>query len=178
MVFAGISCGDDDRKDPADAQEEVSPEITSACEPACDDGEFCNGVEACVDSECRAGDPPCTGNETCDEDEDRCEAGGPPEGDPYLDALDKHFGHDLHMQEVDGCGECHHDTPSTAERSCIECHNRVEGAFSAEHGAFVPKLKDAMHAPETDSGKKGCRYCHDPATDDGLWLCSHCHLDF
>jgi hypothetical protein len=55
----------------------------------CDDGLFCNGVEACYDGTCFADQAIvcpddgtfCNGNEYCNEDEDRCDSLGDPCGD-------------------------------------------------------------------------------------------------
>jgi IgGFc binding protein len=52
----------------------------------CNDGDFCNGTETCVDScSCEPGEDPCpddglycTGDESCDETNDLCEASGDP----------------------------------------------------------------------------------------------------
>jgi hypothetical protein len=51
-------------------------EATTACtaDVDCDDGEYCNGQEACVDGQCEAGPAPCVeGEESCSEDNDSCE---------------------------------------------------------------------------------------------------------
>jgi len=42
------------------------------CTPACDDGLFCNGQEACVAGVCQSGPAPCSGGQTCDEGSDSC----------------------------------------------------------------------------------------------------------
>ncbi len=44
----------------------------SACEPACDDGVYCNGRERCEGGACVAGSPPCAISEVCDETRARC----------------------------------------------------------------------------------------------------------
>ncbi|MCZ7684964.1 MAG: hypothetical protein M5U28_41800 [Sandaracinaceae bacterium] len=44
----------------------------SACEPACDDGVYCNGRERCEGGACVAGSPPCAISEVCDEARARC----------------------------------------------------------------------------------------------------------
>ena len=46
--------------------------VDDSCGDGCDDGDFCNGVEACADGECAAGASPCSANQTCDEESDRC----------------------------------------------------------------------------------------------------------
>jgi len=54
--------------------------IGDACDPlrdcssdsVCDDGEFCNGVEACVSGVCESGADPCTTEEVCIENYDQC----------------------------------------------------------------------------------------------------------
>ncbi|MCP4715751.1 MAG: PKD domain-containing protein, partial [Deltaproteobacteria bacterium] len=38
----------------------------------CEDGEFCNGEEACIEGQCVTGDAPCADNEVCIEDEQAC----------------------------------------------------------------------------------------------------------
>ncbi|MFC1591314.1 hypothetical protein ACFL43_02195 [Thermodesulfobacteriota bacterium] len=38
----------------------------------CDDGNFCNGEETCVDSTCQAGSDPCEAGEVCDEALEQC----------------------------------------------------------------------------------------------------------
>ena len=68
------------------------------------------------------------------------------------------------------CETCHHTQPNAAGKACTQCHSRDEGQYSAKLAAFVPKLKEAMHNPDT-----GCRGCHDETTDDGLWDCKMCH---
>lgn len=52
-------------------------EVRRADEPCggtCDDGEYCNGLETCVDDECVSGDDPCDEDDQCDEDNDVCQA--------------------------------------------------------------------------------------------------------
>ena len=86
------------------------------------------------------------------------------------------FNRELHgcvtgaTEGLDECMACHHEQPNAANQACIACHSRTEGHFSAKLDAFVPRLKDAMHNPDS-----GCRSCHDETTDDGLWQCSMCH---
>ncbi|MBI1825458.1 MAG: DUF4382 domain-containing protein [Planctomycetes bacterium] len=48
------------------------PAGATQCESECDDGLFCNGLEVCVDGECRAGISPCTTNQSCDEETNEC----------------------------------------------------------------------------------------------------------
>lgn len=43
-----------------------------AIDADCDDGHYCNGVEACAGSLCVAGPAPCTGELNCDETSDSC----------------------------------------------------------------------------------------------------------
>ena len=40
----------------------------------CDDGQFCTGMETCVNEACQEGSSPCTAGETCDEINDVCDA--------------------------------------------------------------------------------------------------------
>ena len=81
------------------------------------------------------------------------------------------FNHEQHQAAVDNeCTTCHHTKPNAAEQACYTCHRRDEGRFSKNFAAFVPKLKEVMHNPDT-----GCRACHDETTDDDLWDCSQCH---
>ena len=83
------------------------------------------------------------------------------------------FNHEQHQLAVDNeCTTCHHEEPDAAETACNTCHNRHEGHFSKKFAAFVPKLKEAMHNPDS-----GCRACHDETTDDGLWNCGACHTE-
>ncbi len=49
----------------------------NCCDPPCDDGDFCNGLELCVDGACASGAPPCSAEE-CDESADRCSTGPVP----------------------------------------------------------------------------------------------------
>lgn len=42
------------------------------CDAGCDDGQFCNGSESCLEDECRPGTAPCSAEQTCDEESDRC----------------------------------------------------------------------------------------------------------
>ncbi len=53
------------------------PEST-ACEvdADCRDALFCNGLEACVDGACVAGESPCNEAQVCNEDQDSCDAPG------------------------------------------------------------------------------------------------------
>ena len=51
----------------------------------CDDGDYCNGLETCVDGQCIAGAPVdcdngayCDGEETCNVDSNQCESSGDP----------------------------------------------------------------------------------------------------
>ncbi len=81
------------------------------------------------------------------------------------------FDHEQHKAAADNdCSICHHQKPNAAKKACHKCHNRDEGRFSKKFAAFVPKLKEAMHDPDS-----GCRGCHDETTEDGLWDCSQCH---
>ena len=54
---------------PAPAPEEAPGCINDA---DCDDGNFCNGIEQCIDGECEAATPPCNENEICMEDDQQC----------------------------------------------------------------------------------------------------------
>jgi len=45
---------------------------TTGCAEACDDGDFCNGVERCVAGACVDGEPPCVGELRCDAENERC----------------------------------------------------------------------------------------------------------
>ncbi|MBO6940154.1 MAG: hypothetical protein JJ863_34600 [Deltaproteobacteria bacterium] len=38
----------------------------------CDNGDFCDGADTCIDGTCTGGDSPCVGMSTCDESMDRC----------------------------------------------------------------------------------------------------------
>ncbi len=49
--------------------------------PCTEDGNFCNGVEACVDGFCASPGTPCAEGETCDEDTDECYTACPTEGE-------------------------------------------------------------------------------------------------
>jgi|GEM_PF-4641177 len=81
------------------------------------------------------------------------------------------FDHKLHEAAVDGeCTSCHHPEPDSANQACHMCHSRLEGRFSKKFNAFVPRLKDVMHNPDS-----GCRACHDDTDDEGLWQCKVCH---
>jgi hypothetical protein len=81
------------------------------------------------------------------------------------------FDHEQHQVAVDNeCTTCHHEEPNAAETACHTCHDRREGNFSKKYAAFVPKLKEVMHNPDS-----GCRACHDETTEDGLWNCNQCH---
>ncbi len=42
----------------------------TTCDPTCDDGLFCNGIESCSNGNCQPGTPPCAG--LCNEDNDSC----------------------------------------------------------------------------------------------------------
>ncbi len=57
--------------------------LRAVCDPAsgcidepragpCDNGEYCDGADTCVDGTCTGGDSPCVGMSTCDEGSDRC----------------------------------------------------------------------------------------------------------
>jgi hypothetical protein len=82
------------------------------------------------------------------------------------------FNHEQHQLAVDNeCTTCHHEAPNAAEAACHSCHSRQEGRFSETFAAFVPRLKEAMHNPDS-----GCRACHDESTEDGLWDCGQCHV--
>ncbi|MBX3394477.1 MAG: VCBS repeat-containing protein [Phycisphaerae bacterium] len=50
---------------------ELAACVTCLNDLACSDGQFCNGVEHCLNGECVAGDPPCPA-ELCDEVNDTC----------------------------------------------------------------------------------------------------------
>ncbi|MEM7586183.1 MAG: S8 family serine peptidase [Acidobacteriota bacterium] len=50
----------------------ATADFSAPCDPACDDGLFCNGVETCVAGSCQPGTSPCLGAQTCDEAADQC----------------------------------------------------------------------------------------------------------
>ena len=57
----------------------------------CDDGQYCNGAETCVDHACQAGSNPCpddgiycNGTEDCNEDTDQCTHSGDPCTPPLI----------------------------------------------------------------------------------------------
>lgn len=74
---ADDNCPSVNNPDQADADGDC---IGDACECAaaqdCDDGMFCNGVEACTDGECVAGSAACAADQACDEIAKQCAAPG------------------------------------------------------------------------------------------------------
>lgn len=78
-----------------------------ACESSedCSDGNYCNGYEVCENGSCEEGPGPCNDTQTCNEDDDICEGGGPnpghvanscsadepDSGDSSIDSLDQDF---------------------------------------------------------------------------------------
>lgn len=60
-----------------DAAADTTPPVACEADGDCDDGRFCNGVEACGAGRCAAGSAPCGAGESCDEAEARCDAVGP-----------------------------------------------------------------------------------------------------
>ncbi|MCB9604579.1 MAG: hypothetical protein H6720_30030 [Sandaracinus sp.] len=63
-----LACGDDDMPMPgADAGPDAS-----TCDEVCDDGDFCNGLERCVDGACSPGIAPCPPPLRCDAVAERC----------------------------------------------------------------------------------------------------------
>jgi hypothetical protein len=75
---APVGCGDDDAGEPDASTDGGSSQCTGDDE--CDDGVFCNGVEACAPEDpgsdttgCVASETgPCMTGQTCSEDDDRC----------------------------------------------------------------------------------------------------------
>lgn len=44
----------------------------AGCSEVCDDGDFCNGLERCVEGACVDGEPPCPAALRCDAENERC----------------------------------------------------------------------------------------------------------
>ncbi|MFO0687031.1 MAG: MopE-related protein [Sandaracinus sp.] len=68
-TVAGCGGGDTPAADAGGNEASVSE--TGAC-GACDDGQFCNGVETCNGGRCTPGTSPCMASQSCDEAMDRC----------------------------------------------------------------------------------------------------------
>lgn len=60
----------------------------SACTSSedCNDGVYCNGYEMCDNGTCTDGVPPCSADQTCDEEDDLCHGGGPNPGHALSEA--------------------------------------------------------------------------------------------
>lgn len=83
-VFSGAGCGAKsalriDESDDEEEREEITPPPRECdSDVVCDDGEFCNGAESCVDGYCEEGEPVlCPEGDDChmfycDETSDRC----------------------------------------------------------------------------------------------------------
>ena len=107
------SCGDED----TNRCEEPS------CDPPCDDGVYCNGVESCVEDECVQGTPVdcddslyCNGVGTCNEDSNSCDAGNAPCQEPLVC-----------NENTNTCEEPTCDTPCDNGVYCDGLESCVEG---------------------------------------------------
>ncbi|RJO64124.1 MAG: VCBS repeat-containing protein, partial [Myxococcales bacterium] len=91
--------------------------VIPSCETGCDDGQFCNGVETCVEGECASFDPPCTTSElpACDEGQNTC-----------VECL-----HPAHCDDVDPCtfDQCN-------ENACV--HGVRDEVLSFEPVSTIP----------------------------------------
>ena len=83
VVVAAFGCYPEDPVD--ESVYAVGSGSSPDCDPPCDDGFFCNGVETCNDGVCELGSAPdcddgqwCNGAEWCDEAADQCASGTPP----------------------------------------------------------------------------------------------------
>lgn len=93
---------------------------------ACSDGQFCNGVEHCVNGQCEAGAPPCPA-EQCDEVTDSCLAQVQPWMGEAVSNLDSGeqtrfalglLKFDANLEENQGLG------PIFNQSACGACHNQ------------------------------------------------------
>jgi hypothetical protein len=83
----------------------------------CDNRIFCDGAETCVDEECVDGDPPCTEDEVCNEDDGVCTTACEEDADCDDDDL----------CTVDACVTLDPDTPGgTCLYTAVECDEGFE----------------------------------------------------
>ncbi len=134
-------------------------EGTQTCEECaedvdCDDGEFCNGAEVCMNGECQPGTPPC---DNCDEDTDTCPiALQPAAGEPVLglsqDLIDRFNAgkvkFDTVLQPAAGLG------PIFNQNSCGACHNAggLGGSGTILVTRFGEATKDGFNSLEQYGG--------------------------
>lgn len=126
----------------------IARDSSVAC-PSCDDGEYCNGQEACIEGSCAAGTPPCD-TRTCDEDADRC-------CEPSDEVA---CGDDGNVHAVDTCGNegavtktCAGDCVSGACR-CIVYVNT--GGSDDNDGTAWAGAKRSVSAGITTASANGC----------------------
>ncbi|MGB2986603.1 MAG: PKD domain-containing protein [Phycisphaerae bacterium] len=111
------TCGASDQ----DAVRVVAVAYECEDDAVCDDGEFCNGAETCVDHWCVDGTAPCGPDQVCDEESDQC-----------VDCLeDAHCDDDLFCNGeetcvdhwcVDGTAPCDPDQVCDEESGeCVDC---------------------------------------------------------
>ncbi|HJL14138.1 MAG TPA: MopE-related protein, partial [Sandaracinaceae bacterium LLY-WYZ-13_1] len=124
IAAALVGCGDDpvgvDAGTNEDAAVDGGPEVTVCARTAdCDDGVFCNGQELCRPGEpgagedgCLAGEAPCTGSQTCNEMEARCDSDCAAEPDADGD------GHDAVNCGGDDCDDADPEVFAGAEERC------------------------------------------------------------
>ncbi|MCH7884912.1 MAG: right-handed parallel beta-helix repeat-containing protein, partial [Planctomycetes bacterium] len=110
----------------------------------CDDGQFCNGSEACVNNACVAGSSPCAVDETCDDNTNACVATEPP------CSVDADCADSRYCNGVELCvaGACVAGTnPCPAGQRCIEttdtCEDLAAGAWTPPIG--IPEPSFGIH---------------------------------
>lgn len=120
--------------------DELAACVTCLNDAQCSDGQFCNGVEHCVNGQCEAGDPPCPA-EDCDEVTDSCAAQVQPwmgesvasltasEQTRFTLGLQKF---DVNLEDAQGLG------PIFNQSACGACHN--QGALGGTGSTTVTRF--------------------------------------
>ena len=156
-----------------------SLEVSSCSSGAdCDDGQFCNGTEICVDEICHGGTPPacsddglfCNGSEFCDEPRNTCSHTGTP-----------CVGESECVEETDLCEplNCGDGTCALGE----DCSNCPEDCISAENGScndcFKGKCDGVCHPAKDGPNCADClvNYCCGDGTCEGAESPENCMLD-
>ncbi len=171
---AAMTGAETDQGNPlADASDTADYRLICVCleDSDCDDGQWCNGEETCVQDECVPGDPPCpddgvycNGEETCNEQNDQCGNSGNPCSDDglYCNGEEEcNEGADSCDHSGDPCREIYCDAPATCVEATDECIS--DGTPCLDDGIFCNGDEYCDH------DISDCVHSGDPCGDDRQW---------
>ncbi len=154
-LLALAGCGDDAMPTP-DAG-------GCANDDACSDGLYCNGEERCESGVCEPGTSPCTGDEVCDEGNDRCTTVDCENADADGDGFDSIFCGGRDCDDADA-GRYPGNTEICDDSIDEDCDERTFGVRDAD-GDGAP---DALCCNMDEAGSPICGTdCDDTRSDVG-----------